>query len=231
MKRMVLCLIIFLGVAFPLLINGCMPRRALTTEQTSLSPIKVERIGVMPFLKGKNYANIDDPTDRTLNCRLDQLCFNTDNLQSKADEILTRFMWNAMEKKFGERLVPHDNAIELYKKIVIDRDSDTPRSLARKLGKELKAHHMVLGVVWRYRDRVGSAIAVERPASVAFAIYAIHVESGGKLWKRVFDQTQQSLSENVLNAPDFFKHGAKWLTASELAKLGLNKTLKTLPLK
>ena len=230
MKRMVLCSIIFLGVTFPLLINGCMPRRALTTEQTALSPIKVERIGVMPFLKGKHYANIDDPTDRTLNCRLDQLCFNADNLQSKADEILTRFMWNAMEKRFNDRLIPLDDAIAVYKELIINRNIDTPRSLAIKLGKELRVEHIILGVVWRYRDRVGTAMAVSKPASVAFAVYLLDVETREKLWKRVFDQTQQSLSENILNAPDFFKHGAKWLTASELARLGVEKIEKRLPL-
>ena len=231
MKRMAVYLMILLGVTVSLLIDGCMSKRTPTTDQPRLSETAAKKIGVMPFLKGKHYANIDDPTDRTLNCSLDQLCFNADNLESKADEILTRLMWNALAKKFNERLISLDEAIDAYNEITIERKNDTPRSLAVKLGKKLGAEHMILGVVWRYRDRDGTAMAVNSPASVAFAVYLLDVESRERKWKKVFDQTQRSLSENILHARDFFKHGAKWLSASELARLGVGKIEKTIPLK
>ena len=98
MKRMVLCLIIFLGVPLLLLINGCMSTDVMPTDEQGLSDETNQRIGVMPFLKGKHYTDIDEPTDQTLTCRLDQLCFDSDVLEGKADEILSRLMANKLKK-------------------------------------------------------------------------------------------------------------------------------------
>ncbi|MDY6856086.1 MAG: hypothetical protein SWO11_15550 [Thermodesulfobacteriota bacterium] len=231
MKRIALYLIIPLGVPLLLLINGCMSPDRLSTDEPGLSYEKTKKIGVMPFLKGKHYTDIDDPTDKTLTCRLDQLCFDSDILEGKADEILTRLLSNKLKESFAVRLILLDEITDTYKEMDIDIEVETPRSLALKLGKQLGATHMILGVVWRYTDRVGTAVAVNRPASVAFAVYLLDVETKEKLWKGVFDRTQQPLSENILDAPDFFRHGAKWLSASELARFGVGKVVKSLPLK
>jgi hypothetical protein len=42
------------------------------------------------------------------------------------------------------------------------------------------------------------------------------VNNGRVLWREVFEKSQTSLSENVLDARAFFKEGAKWATANEL---------------
>jgi len=49
------------------------------------------------------------------------------------------------------------------------------------------------------------------------------------VWTGNYDETQQSLTENLLNVVDFFKQGAKWLTADEFAEYGMRKILKTFP--
>jgi hypothetical protein len=41
----------------------------------------------------------------------------------------------------------------------------------------------------------------------------------------VFEETQQPLSENVLDLPAFVKRGAKWVTAGELAREGVHKAV------
>jgi hypothetical protein len=45
------------------------------------------------------------------------------------------------------------------------------------------------------------------------------------VWQATFDKTQQALSDNILNAKEFFSMGARWLTADELARFGLKQVL------
>ena len=45
------------------------------------------------------------------------------------------------------------------------------------------------------------------------------------MWKGKYDETQKSLSENLLDASKFFKGGGKWVTAENLAEMGLTEML------
>jgi hypothetical protein len=99
----------------------------------------------------------------------------------------------------------------------------------RKVGKELEADGVIMGYVYRYRERKGYPYSVEKPASVAFGIYLIRVSDGALVWKGIFDRTQGSLMENILQVSSFLKHGGKWLTAEELSEVGVDKILKTFP--
>lgn len=115
------CAIILCFISTSLIINGCASQREVATKYKKTPEVKTQRIGLMPFLKGKYYSNIDDHAYPTLNCRLNRLCFNDDNLQGNADETLTRFMWNSLEKKFGDRLIPLYDAMELYKRFLLTK--------------------------------------------------------------------------------------------------------------
>ena len=57
----------------------------------------------------------------------------------------------------------------------------------------------------------------------------IDVADGRMLWKAAFDKTQRSLSEDIRDARAFFQKGAKWLTANELARYGVNEIFKKFP--
>ena len=106
------------------------------------------------------------------------------------------------------------------------RTQDTPLSLAQRLGRALGATHIMVGNVWRFRERVGGSMGVETPSSVAFLLYMVDISTGAVVWKGTFNETQRSLSENILDAPAFFKRGAKWLTAEELARDGVNEMFR-----
>ena len=76
-----------------------------------------------------------------------------------------------------------------YERTPKDELIDTPRAIATRVGELLKADLMIIGTVWRYKERVGGALPVQSPASVAFAIYVIEVATGKTVWKAKFDET------------------------------------------
>jgi hypothetical protein len=163
------------------------------------------------------------------NCPISRLSFDPENLAPESVGVLTRHVQEALRKRFGERVIPLGLVTETYDDLSKDEATDTPKLLAKRLGDGLEANFIVVGTVWRYRDRSGSAGGTTNPASVAFAFHLIDVASGKRVWTGKFEETQRSLSEHLLDAPTFFKRGAKWLTASELARYGVQEVFKKFP--
>jgi hypothetical protein len=180
----------------------------------------------MPFLKGRHPTNVNN----TLNCTLCNLVFDPKSVEQGAEQTLERYSRWALQNRYAEKLIPQDAVIAAYDGISKDETKDTPLSITQKVGRNLGANLMLLGTVWRYLDREGSPAGATRPASVAFDMYLLDVESGTLLWSANFDETQRSLSENILDASVFFKRGAKWLSASELADYGVREIVKKLPI-
>ena len=186
---------------------------------------EVQRIGVMTFFKGSYGSDITS----SITCPVCDLTFDPENLTPDCDRILTGFTQDLLQIRYGDKLVPMLDVMRAYRQMPKDEFKDTPVDLTQRLGKALSANAMILGTVWRYRDRRGGARAVESPASVSFAVHLVEVETGNILWSKAFAETQQSLSENILKAPAFFARGAKWLTADELARFGMEEIFKAFP--
>jgi len=88
---------------------------------------------------------------------------------------------------------------------------------------------VLTGVITRYDDRQGNALIVDQPASVAYEAYLISARDGEILWRARFDETQRPLFDNLLLAGRFFKGGGVWQTNDTLARLGLERVVKTFP--
>jgi hypothetical protein len=188
---------------------------------------KIERIALMPFLLGGSDAIKQQKLEKTLDCQLRGLCYLMDDLQSDAGQILTDICQQELKKIYGDKIVPTAQAQPAYNGLP-EKQNKTPRELAVELGKELRADHVMVCLVWRYKQRAGSSMSVQSPASVAFSAFLVNVADGTLVWEATFDKTQVSLSENLFDAPMFFKQGMKWLTAEELATYGAEKMLKGL---
>jgi hypothetical protein len=207
------------------LIDGTILRSGFAQPETGPSWGSVESIGVMPFVKGKYGAEINE----SLSCTVCLLLNDAKDLVYDSDFILTLYTQKALQKRLGKKVIVFEQSADAYERIPRDDLKDSPRSLAQRLGKALNADLMILGNVWKYRERVGGSQGVSRPASVAFAIYMIEVPSGKLIWKEVFSETQRSLAENTLKARTFFERGSKWLSADELASFGVNKIFQKFP--
>jgi len=80
--------------------------------------------------------------------------------------------------------------------------------------------------IYRFQERQGGNFSVVRPASVGFHVHL--VENGVLTDVFAFDETQQPLSDNIFRFFTFLKRGAKWITAGELAREGVHKSVDAL---
>jgi len=207
-----------------ILVLGVCPGFAEPTDP-SASSVPVEKIGLMPFFKGSYGSSITE----SLVCPGCDLIYDPQTLSPDCDKLLTQYVQEALDAKHGDRVIPQPLVAKTYRQLPLDDLRDTPLALSQKVGKLLGANFMAVGSVWRYRERKGGTGAVSSPASVAFALHLVVVESGEILWSKSFVQTQRSLSENILNVKSFFDQGAKWLTADELASYGVKEIMKEFP--
>ena len=101
--------------------------------------------------------------------------------------------------------------------------------IIEEVGKAFGTDAVLGGNVFRWRDRRGSDYAVDVPASVAFDLWLVRSSDGVVLWKASYDKTQQSLMEDLFDYSTFAESHGKWLTAENLAMIGLRKLFEEMP--
>jgi hypothetical protein len=212
-----LCLVIDGGA-------GCQAAEA----QAKVSGVHVQQLAVMPFIKGTSEAQKKEKQlEKNLDCQLRGLCAIEEEIFSASEEAVTNLAQAQLRHKFGDKIVSRARVSEAYAGLSKEA-SDTPRDIAVRLGQGLGVDHVMVGLVWRYQERVGGPMGASEPASVAFSLFMVEVSSGQLVWQGSFDKTQTSLSENLLDTPMFLKKGMKWLNAEELSSYGLERIFKNL---
>lgn len=208
------------------------PARCQGAEsQARTTGITVQQLAVMPFVRGTTEAQKkEDKLDKTLDCQFRSICAFEDNIFPASEEAVTRLVQTELLRKFNGKIIPLARVRETYG-LLEKETTDTPLEVAVRLGQSLGVDHVLVGLVWRYQERVGSAMAATDPASVSFSLFMVDVASQKRVWKGSFSKTQTSLSENLLDAPLFLKKGMKWLTAEELSSYGVEKILNQLSIK
>ena len=104
----------------------------------------------------------------------------------------------------------------------------SPEARARRLGQLVYADAVLSGRILRFREREGEAIGAMSPASVAFVLEMWDVKRGDVIWSARFDETQQSLSENLFALRQIGSRGVGWLKAEELSLEGVKKAVDQL---
>jgi hypothetical protein len=56
----------------------------------------------------------------------------------------------------------------------------------------------MVGTIWRFREKGSVKEMPNSPSSIAFSVYLIEVANSKRLWRNSFDDTQKTLSEDVL---------------------------------
>ena len=122
-------------------------------------------------------------------------------------------------------LVSPDQARGVYASLVSSPSMLSEIDILERIGKAFSANAVLAGYLYRWKEREGHDYAVRSSASVAFDLYLIRPDDGALLWKGHFDVTQKSLSENLLEMDTFLHGGGKWMTAGQLAEMGLDRLL------
>jgi hypothetical protein len=212
-----------LCILLPILI-GCASSTPVRTAEAGKEPAVLNKIAVVPFEKLAT-----DDASRVARCPVSGTVFNTCDLPQNAEVIVQDFFLQRLEKSGQFVVIPPYQSDLVYRKVKSDNPNASVMQQLQMTGRALGVDGIVIGYVTCFRERVGYAFSVQRPASVTFGIYLIRVSDGDLVWGRIYDKTQQSFSENVLQASTFFRRGLRWVTAAELAEDGVDEIVKTFP--
>lgn len=147
------------------------------------------------------------------------------NLAPDSERLVTAQLYGALADSSRWRFVPD---LEIGDALPRVRLLAGQIERARALGREVQADTVLLGTVSRMIERDGSAYGAEAPASVAFRLQALSVQSGEIVWTGEFDETQQALSTNLFKFWQYWQGGPKWFSAAELTGLGVRRLLDDL---
>ena len=217
-------LILFLGSP----IDGGAKTDPVSSENADLSTLQFKRIAVMPFLAGK-LESPEKPAEKPLSQSLKQLNIDTANLAEGAEHVMTRLVNDVLKFRFEDQMVSMEESAAVYADVIRDQTLDTPRKLAKKFGENLQADLVVVGAVWRFREKGTVEEMPDSPASVAFSVYLMEIAGGKRLWRNSFDGNQKTLSEDVLGGLKQIKMGLRWLSVNELARYGVKSVFRTFP--
>lgn len=210
---------------FLLFLSSCAFKAGVETSSFPKDEIVLRKIAIIPFQR----IIPEDVSVKTVRCPLCGTIFRTCKYSEDAEIVVEKIFLRKLKDYRRFVLIPTDRVRGVYKRISANSLKATPLEIFREVGRELEADGVVVGYVYRYRERKGCAYSVEEPASVAFGIHLVRVSDGVLVWKGIFNRTQSSLFENILQVSSFFKQGGKWITAEELSEVGIDEILKIFP--
>jgi len=196
-------------------------------HNTEREPAGIRRLLVLPFqdtskIYGENVS---------IRCPLCGKVFTTGQVKPEAAQFLTRRLIEMLDRPNEFRLIPASQAQGVIASLLQQGGKEIPESdLYIKTGQALNADVVLVGSVYKFRDREGTDFSVALPASVAFHIDMIQVQEGQVVGSGHFNETQRSLSEDLFQLGIFIKRKGRWISAEDLAVYGLEQILKTLPL-
>ncbi|MBU4563558.1 MAG: hypothetical protein KMY53_16750 [Desulfarculus sp.] len=200
-----------------------------TTDQSQAARQEIawvpKKLAVMPFIR------VDAPIQPggTVCCPLTGATYNAGQIIPGAERVLDDALNLALPNLTNIPFVPYAQTGLVFAQIAGRQYMDSLRKDVAATGKKLGADAVMVGFIFRFRQRVGTGYAVDKPASVAFDLSIVRVSDGTVLWKNSFDETQQSLSQDLLNLGQYMKHGLSWYTAEELGKIGMSRLLERFP--
>jgi hypothetical protein len=176
---------------------------ACAARQADHPPLPVHLLAVLPLQDGPQVAKGVTP-------------------QEDGAAIVTAQLYRVLAEQTEIRFAPDLTIVDTLATPEL-RATRSQLDTAVALGKAVGADAVVVGTVTRFSPRVGTAYGASQGASVAFELGLVSVASGEQIWSADFEDTQEALATNFLDFWMFWSAGARWLTANELAGLGVEK--------
>jgi hypothetical protein len=181
-------------------------------------------LAILPFL----IERMDDPS-RGAVCPICGRVYKRGNILYGSQHMIAQLLQKKMDTLGTFKILPLEKVEDLFSKTDKGQFELRPLRSTIQFGKELGVDFIFVGYLFRFEERIGSRIGVDRPASVGFDVHLLRVKDGKKAWEGKFDETQQALSENLLKIGPFVRRKASWLTAEELSSVGMDEMLRKFP--
>ena len=200
-----------------LTVAGC----ASTPAPPPQTPIitHYNQVALLPFA---NAAAIFEEGSQVRN-PLTSKVFTTGAVPDGAPAVLTRILWEQLRAKTTTSLIPPEQSVGERAEMLSETADFRERRMVAELGRRQGADAVLLGTLYRYRERVGLNYAADTPAAVTFDLILLDTASGRVVWWRSFDEVQQALSENLLKIGTFLKDKGRWLTAAQMSSRALEE--------
>jgi len=181
-------------------------------------------LAVIPFFTQSQ----EDPTQGNV-CPVCQRATRRGDIPPGALRSLTRLLNLKMEAQ-KEFLVSSVEEVEKHSELFRSELLQTkPVTSSIELGRALNVDYVFAGFLYRFDERIGSSLGVDKPASVGYDLHLFRVKDGKMVWSGRFDETQQSLTDNLFKVGAFLRRKAVWLKAEELASVGMEEILNDMP--
>ena len=181
-------------------------------------------LAILPFFIQKG----EDPA-RGAVCPLCKGLHQGGSVLPGSQNTMTRLLYEKMEAMGTFNIFPLEKVQGSFSRSDQKQFSEKPIHSSVLFGRELNVDFVFLGYLFRFEERIGSPLGVDKPASVGFDLHLVRVRDSKVVWTGKFDETQRPLSDDLLKIGSFFRRGAKWLTAEELASAGMGEVLRELP--
>jgi hypothetical protein len=184
-----------------------------------------QKVAIIPFLIVRPQA----PGQRMVKGLKGNFFFRTGVVPTRAGSEVTAIFHRQLNRLDRCELIPLNQVQAVAEEVDPETFKQDPIGIATQIGRELGLSAVVIGGVYRFEQRQGSALGVESPASAAFDAHLVRVADKKVVWSGRFDETQHSLSENVLKISSFLKGGAQWVTVERWTEIGVETVLRTFP--
>ncbi|MDJ0669228.1 MAG: hypothetical protein QNJ61_18245 [Desulfobacterales bacterium] len=207
-----------------ILLGACSAPGPVVRQQGNLG--EIQKVAILPYI---NMADLHG-TDTGVRSPITGRVFVTGPVTDQADRFMTDQLISRVQQDTELTTVPSRDAASILETLArIEGPQASRRQQIARTGKRLGADGIILGHVYRFRERSGGGMASESPSSVAFDLYLIDCRQERVLWSAFYDYTQQALSENLGGIGNFFRRGGRWVTAEELAAKALEDIFEDFP--
>jgi len=156
--------------------------------------------------------------------------FITGPVMEDAPVLLADLILDHLRESTAYEVLPPSRIRGVYEQVLSGVPApSSDREAVTWMGRRLGADAVIVGHIFRFRERQGSRLAAETPASVAFYVQMVLSDSGRILWNGSADETQAPLSDNLFQIGKFIQRQGRWITAREMANAALSRIFESLP--
>ena len=166
----------------------------------------------------------------SIRCQLCGTIFRTGPVVAGAAETMTSLIETRINEEDTLEIVGSDRAQGAMAEVLSQQQANlSQRELLVRVGRQMGADAILVGHLYRWIERVGGKYSIESPASILFDVDLVRTTDGRLIWGGTFDETQQDLLTDILKMDKFLKRKGTWLSAEELALVGVQEVFESFP--